>query len=202
MKFLPVMVAMLGALMVAGCSGGSGTSASQGAAAGAAATWPTNWCQAQPGISKEQLVSIMGQPTHAFPTQMSWSDQHYQFNAFLEQDGTVKQLDINMASLSDAEKAALKCGQVRTQRSMAAMAAQSSAPPLPRSVRPVKSSRKRRCPRFSVLPSSRSRPADPSASTSPAEVARAGPTWSSLLTVVMGRPEWPGLALPASMNRD
>jgi hypothetical protein len=126
MKFLPVVFVVL----IAGCSGGSGTSTSQGpaqdAAQGVASAWPTKWCQARPGISKEQLVSIMGQPTHAFPTQMSWSDDHYQFNAFLEQDGTVRQLDINKASLTDAEKAALQCSDVRTQRSMAA---QSSAPP-------------------------------------------------------------------------
>jgi hypothetical protein len=120
MKFLLLMVVML----VAGCSAENGTTASQSASS----TWPAKWCQAQPGISKEQLVNLMGQPTHVFPTQMSWSDNHYQFNAFLEQqDGTVKQLDINLASLTDAEKAGLQCKDVRTQRSMAA---QASAPPV------------------------------------------------------------------------
>ena len=118
MKFLLVMVVMF----VAGCSSENGAPASQDAAG----TWPAKWCQAQPGISKEQLVGIMGQPTHAFPTQMSWSDRHYQFNAFLEQDGTVRQLDINLASLTEAEKAALQCKDVRTQRSMAE---QASTPP-------------------------------------------------------------------------
>ena len=39
---------------------------------------------------------------------MSWSAHQYQFNAFFEADGTVRQLDINQHKLSDAEKAALK----------------------------------------------------------------------------------------------
>ena len=82
--------------------------------------WPVMWCQAQPGMSKAQLVGVMGQPTTDFTTGMTWSDHHYQFNAFLEQNGTVKQLDINLASLTDAEKAALQCQRTRTLRSMAA----------------------------------------------------------------------------------
>jgi hypothetical protein len=117
MKFLFLMVVML----VASCSGESSTPTSQSTSS----TWPTKWCQAQPGIGKEQLVGIMGQPTHTLPTQMSWSDHHYQFNAFLEQDGTVKQLDINLASLTEAEKAGLQCRDVRTQRSMAARGSKS-----------------------------------------------------------------------------
>jgi hypothetical protein len=118
MKFFRVVLVML----VAGCSGANDTPASRGAAA----SWPTKWCQAQPGITREQLVSIMGAPTSAFPTQMSWSDDHYQFNAFLNEDSTVKQLDINLASLTQAEKAGLGCKDIRSKRSMAARA--SSAP--------------------------------------------------------------------------
>lgn len=115
MKLMRVMITVL----IAGCSGGNGSSASQGAAA----AWPTKWCQAQPGITKEQLVGIMGPPTTSFPDAMSWADRHhYQFNAFLNEDGTVRQLDINQASLTDAEKAALQCEDVRTKRSMAVQA--------------------------------------------------------------------------------
>jgi hypothetical protein len=64
----------------------------------------------------------MGQPTGTSATSMSWSAHQYQFNAFLDRDGTVKQLDINTHSLSYSEKSALQCKEVRTQRSVAARA--------------------------------------------------------------------------------
>lgn len=50
---------------------------------------------------------------------MTWSAYQYQFNAFIEADGTARQLDINKHSLSDAEKAGLKCSDVRTRESAA-----------------------------------------------------------------------------------
>jgi hypothetical protein len=108
------------AALIAGCSGGDSTSATPQSVADA---WPAKWCQAEPGVAKQQLATIMGQPTSASDTHMSWSAHQYQFNAFLDPDGTVNQLDINLHSLSDAEKAALKCDKVRTRNSMAAQAA-------------------------------------------------------------------------------
>ena len=69
----------------------------------------------------------MGQPTAAGAEHMTWSAHQYQFNAFLEPDGKVRQLDINKHSLSDAEKAALNCSDVRTEES-AAEAATAASP--------------------------------------------------------------------------
>jgi hypothetical protein len=60
---------------------------------------------------------------------MSWSAHQFQFNAFMEPDGNVEQLDINLHSLTPAEKAALKCAEVRTRRSVAAAAAPVTATP-------------------------------------------------------------------------
>jgi len=48
-----------------------------------------------------------------------WSAYQYQFNAFLDPDGTVRQLDVNSHSLSEAEQAAFTCEKIRTRKSMA-----------------------------------------------------------------------------------
>src|SRR5512138_1407152 len=66
-------------------------------------------------MTRDQLVALMGPPTSTTDTTMSWSAYQYQFNAFLAAGGVVKQLDINTYSLSTAERAALKCGTVRTK---------------------------------------------------------------------------------------
>src|SRR5258706_7622808 len=81
------------------------------------------WCQVQPGNTKAQLLSIMGPPTSDAITSLSWSTPRLRLGAFLDPDGTVRQLDISLDSASEAEKAALKCGEVRTRRSVAAAAA-------------------------------------------------------------------------------
>ena len=114
------------AASIAGCSSAGSTS---GIPQSVADAWPAKWCQAQPGNTKEQLVAIMGPPTTDATTSLSWSTHQFRFSAFLDPDGTVKQLDISLDSPSEAEKAALKCGQVRTRRSVAAAAAAGATPP-------------------------------------------------------------------------
>jgi len=99
-----------------GCSGAGGTSSVPRAVAD---SWSAKWCQAAPGNTKEQLIGIMGAPTGTTDTTLMWSAYQYQFNAFLDPDGTVNQLDNNVHSLSEAEKAALTCATVRTKRSVA-----------------------------------------------------------------------------------
>jgi hypothetical protein len=87
------------------------------------------WCQVQPGNTKEQLLSIMGAPTSDATTSLSWSTPGLHLGAFLDPDGTVRQLDISLDSPTAAEKAALKCGEVRTRRSVAAAAAAAGRTP-------------------------------------------------------------------------
>ncbi len=84
-----------------------------------AEAWPLKWCEAQPGITKEQLLAVMGPSTSTFPAALTWAAHQYQFNAFLDPDGTVRQLDINAHSLSETEKSALQCDQIRTRGSVA-----------------------------------------------------------------------------------
>jgi hypothetical protein len=119
MKRILLGVALV--VSMVGCSGAGGSGISQSAAD----AWPTKWCQAEPGITKEALVAIMGPSTGSSPTTMTWSAHQYQFHAFLDAEGKVEQLDTNPYSLSAAEQAALKCDKIRTRASMAAAAAKS-----------------------------------------------------------------------------
>lgn len=120
---------LLGVVVAASIAGCSGAASTSGVSQSVADAWPAKWCQAEPGIARAQLVAIMGVPTSDAGTSLSWGAHQYQFNAFLDPEGNVRQLDINLHSLSDAEKAALKCRDVRTKRSMAAAAAAAAAPP-------------------------------------------------------------------------
>jgi hypothetical protein len=113
---------MLLAASIAGCSGGGGSAATQSVAD----SLPMKWCEAKPGITREQLLNIMGKPTFEPPMQMSWTAQQSHYTAFLNPDGTVKQLDFTSYA-PNAEKPVLPCAEVRTRKSM--MAAQAVATP-------------------------------------------------------------------------
>ena len=80
-----------------------------------AKSWPEKWCQAQPGISRSRLIEIMGAPTSDGNQgqSSSWEGFQYQFNAFYDASGNVRQLDINLSRLSATEKASLKCSETR-----------------------------------------------------------------------------------------
>jgi outer membrane protein assembly factor BamE (lipoprotein component of BamABCDE complex) len=114
---------------MAACAGAEAARDRTPAPQSGAAAWPAKWCEAAPGNTKEEIVAIMGPPSGTSPTTMTWSDNHYRFFAFLGSDGRIKQLDINTASLSAAEQAALKCATIRTKATMAQAAAKQSAKP-------------------------------------------------------------------------
>lgn len=118
----PVMVVVL---LLSACSGSS----TPPAAGKAADAWATNWCQAMPGNTREQLIALMGPPTSEPPNQLAWNGDGVSYYAFLNADGTAKQLDINTSSMSEAEKAALQCKPTRTQRAMALAAAAAAKTP-------------------------------------------------------------------------
>jgi hypothetical protein len=112
----PIALCTFALAIVAGAACSSSPS---GISQATADSWPDKWCTAQPGSTKEALVAVMGEPTRASDESLTWSAHQYQFNAFLNADGTVRQLDINRHSLSEAEKAGLKCDPVRTADSVA-----------------------------------------------------------------------------------
>lgn len=91
-------------------------------------TWPAKWCQGHPGASADSLVALMGPPSWKTDSTMTWAAHQYQFNAFLEPNGTIRQLDINLHKLSEKEKAALPCAAVRTASSAASGSAASASP--------------------------------------------------------------------------
>jgi hypothetical protein len=101
-------LAVLCSAAIAGCSGGGGGGGS------VAEAWPAKWCQAEPGMTKDALIALMGPPSGSSDEFANWQEGGYQFNAFLEPDGTVRQLDTNTYSLSEKQKAALACDTIRT----------------------------------------------------------------------------------------
>lgn len=76
--------------------------------------WPDAWCSVQPGVRRDELVDAMGEPTSETPESLSWDGFNYQFNAFLNVNGSVRQMDINTIMLSEREIAELPCDDIRT----------------------------------------------------------------------------------------
>ena len=65
-------------------------------------------------MSKAALIALMGKPTSdSLADQSSWDGYEWQFNAFYDVNGNVRQLDINDIQLSAAEKASLTCDTTR-----------------------------------------------------------------------------------------
>lgn len=113
------LTALVCVALLAACSG---KSTGGGASGGVADTWPVKWCQAEPGMTKDALIALMGPPSGSSAEFANWQANEYQFNAFLEPDGTVRQLDTNTYGLSDKQKAALTCPNIRTASQMRASA--------------------------------------------------------------------------------
>jgi hypothetical protein len=122
MRLLLVAVAGLSV----GCSGAAGGGSVPRTVADG---WSAKWCQAAPGNTREQLIGIMGPATSTTDTTLMWAAYEYQFNAFLDPDGTVRQLDVNTHSLSDAQQAAFACEKIRTKAAMARAAKNAAARP-------------------------------------------------------------------------
>jgi hypothetical protein len=76
-------------------------------------TWPGAWCDVHVGMTPSEVAAVMGAPTEAFPDQMSWYAFQYGFGAFFDVSGRVRQLDINEAQLSSADRAAIPCDGTR-----------------------------------------------------------------------------------------
>lgn len=79
--------------------------------------WAQKWCQAQPGISRDELYRIMGPPTSEYlgldNPNSSWDAAEWAFYAFFDVDGNVRTLDVNDINLSDEERASIPCELIR-----------------------------------------------------------------------------------------
>ncbi len=86
-----------------------------------ASGWSAKWCTVQVGMTKAQVYAIMGKPTAEYQVdvagstnpQASWHAYQYGFTAFFDAQGKARQLDINLSKLSSAEKAKLRCSDIR-----------------------------------------------------------------------------------------
>jgi hypothetical protein len=123
-RMMLVVLSLLTGAGMAGCSSGGTPTVAQGVpglpatsvpAPGIVKDWVVKWCEAQPGISKAQLVTIMGKPTEASDGQSSrWQGYGWQFNAFYDTAGNAQQLDVNEYGLSSVDRASLSCETTRT----------------------------------------------------------------------------------------
>ena len=78
------------------------------------AAWPEAWCSVEPGVTRDELVEVMRDVgLSETPESLSWDGFNYQFNAFLNVEGTVRQMDINTVMLSAEEVAELPCEETR-----------------------------------------------------------------------------------------
>lgn len=93
----------------------------QSATADQAKAWAGKWCDVQPGMTRAQAIEIMGAPTKSFPLesgtpQLSWYAYQWAFTAFMDADDNVRQLDVNAAQLTDAEKSSITCDTTRVAK--------------------------------------------------------------------------------------
>jgi hypothetical protein len=79
-------------LLVITDSSESDSSAGYPTAADAQA-WPVKWCQVRPGMTLADADAIMGKPTGTFSDQHEWDGFQWSFTAFINSDGTIRQLD-------------------------------------------------------------------------------------------------------------
>lgn len=80
--------------------------------------WMTKWCEAKPGMTRAEMRAIMGPPQQEFDLasgtpQMSWVAYEFMFNAFMNSDDVVRQLDVNDFQLTEAEKSQIACDSTR-----------------------------------------------------------------------------------------
>jgi len=82
-------------------------------------SWPVKWCEAEIGMTRDDLRKIMGEPTeeytpestpNGFQPQMVWDAFEYHFTAFFDVDDRVRQMDANDLDLTAGQKRAIRCG--------------------------------------------------------------------------------------------
>lgn len=99
--------------------GGTGGDASGGASeeeiAAQTAQWVENWCDVQPGQTREEAIEIMGEPTGEFTAaddatpQINYEMGPYSFTVFLDTDAVVDGFYANYDSLGDSDLAKMPC---------------------------------------------------------------------------------------------
>jgi hypothetical protein len=78
-----------------------------------AAKWAETWCSIEPGVSRDDLVAAMGEPTSGTQQVVSWDGFGFHFNAFLDVHGNVWQMDGYGPAPDD-----VRCGSARQASTM------------------------------------------------------------------------------------
>jgi hypothetical protein len=64
-------------------------------AADQAATWPEAWCSVEPGVSRDDLIAAMGEPTTETTQDLAWVGFGQAYYAFFDATGLIFQMDVN-----------------------------------------------------------------------------------------------------------
>lgn len=103
------------ALVVAGCGGGS-SSAGDGfqferepESADEAAHWAEVWCEVNGSMTREDAIELMGKPSVEFDAtegapQSQWDAGPFDYTLFYDEDGYVKQAQVNELQLAPEDK--------------------------------------------------------------------------------------------------
>src|SRR5436309_356356 len=114
---IKVGLAAVAAVAVSACGGSGGPSVrlepSNSPSADVVKSWPSKWCSEQPGVAKSTLYTAMGKPTSESTGQPSWDGFGWQFNAFFDENGNVRQMDINDSQLDASQRARITCETTR-----------------------------------------------------------------------------------------
>jgi hypothetical protein len=135
-KYVVVIVGAFAVLLVAGCGdGGSSpreasvqtvtqtvevqvdaTSATY-PSADDVGSWKRKWCSTKLGMTRDELIRIMGEPTIDLPDTTHWGAFEWKFTAKLKADGRAYNLgwiDATHLPKADVERGELPCNWIRT----------------------------------------------------------------------------------------
>jgi hypothetical protein len=78
--------------------------------------WKRKWCDSKLGMSRDELIALMGPPTSDVPDNLQWAAFEWTFNAKLNVDGKAYNLqwgDATNPPSADVEPGELPCNWIR-----------------------------------------------------------------------------------------
>lgn len=83
--------------------------------------WVEAWCDLDPAMTRDELIAAMGEPSGEYTVsdggepQLWWAQDQYDFRAYLDPvDGSVLELVGDYDALSEEDRAALPCPELRS----------------------------------------------------------------------------------------
>lgn len=84
------------------------------------ARWVAAWCDLSPDMSRQEIVTLMGEPSGEYTVadggepQLWWAQDQYDFRAYLDVDGSVLELVGDYDALGQDDRARLTCPELRS----------------------------------------------------------------------------------------